>query len=211
MSIVAIIPAANLPAANAALAAFGPGPHFSVSGVGALGLTHGALHDWGTNTAYVSAIKALPGVVVDEGAGDPAARLKTLFAGVSTQWTVDAPRLPASGMTVAGRIYKYPAAKEGPDELWLSIVAFSRTTFPGHPNTLAASIIRRRRWPGEVLPWKQPIDGFDAYKLLDPITLQPDRVTHLGRIHRVSQADGSGNNVWEPGVFGWTDEGPASA
>ena len=206
MGIVAILPAANLTAANVALAAFGPGPHFTVSGLSAGGLTYAALHDWGTKPAYVSAIKALPGVAWSEGAGDPAARLRTLLAGVNAQWAVESPPLPATGLTVAGRIYSF-----GAGELWLSIVAFDRTTFGGPPSGLAASIIRRRRWPGDVLPWKQPTDSFDAYKLVDPITAQPDRVTHLGQAWRVAPGgvDGAGNNVWEPGVFGWISEGAA--
>ena len=200
MGIVAILPAANLTAGNAALAPFGAGIHFSVSGVAATGLTFGALHDWGTNAAYVAAIKALPGVVWNEGTGDPAVRLRALFAGVTTQWTADAPRLPSSGMTIAGRIYSYPAAVEGPDELWLSISAFNRTTFPLPPATYP-SLLRQRRWPGDVLPWKQPIDGFDSYHAVDVITGQPDRVTHNGKTWDSLIA----NNVSQPGVANWRE------
>jgi hypothetical protein len=200
VTIAAIIPAANQAAATVALAAFGPGPHFTVSGLSSAGLTHVGMHDWGGRTAYVAAIKALPGVIFNEGTGDPATRLRALFAGVSAQWAVDAPPLPASGPTVAGKLYTWNNGQE----LWLSIVSFDRSTFGGPPAGLAASIIRRRRWPGDILPWQQPIDGFDAYKLVDPITGQPDRVSHLGQTWRVTQGDGSGNNVWEPAVFGWT-------
>jgi hypothetical protein len=211
VSIVAIIPAANLAAANAALAAWGVGIHFTVSGLGAAGLTHGALHDWGTNPAYVAAIKARPGVIWDEGAGDPATRLRALLAGVSAQSPVDAVPLPASGNTVAGALYTFNNGAE----LWRSLVAFSRTTFSGPPSGLAPSIIRRRRWPGDILPWVQPIDGFDAYRLVDSITGQPDRCIFGGRQYRVAPGgvDGAGNNVWPPsgvGAFGWTDEGPAA-
>lgn len=28
--------------------------------------------------------------------------------------------------------------------------------------------------------------------------------THNGFTWKVTQADGSGNNVWQPGVYGWT-------
>lgn len=31
-------------------------------------------------------------------------------------------------------------------------------------------------------------------------------VTYGGFALKVTQADGSGNNVWEPGVYGWTKE-----
>lgn len=208
MTIAAIIPAANAQAANAALASFGAGQHFTVSGLSSAGLTHVGLHDWGTRPAYVAAIKALPGVVWDEGAGDPAARLRALFTAASAQWPVDATPLPSSGLTVAGRLYTYTRAPNTPPELWLSISAFNRTTFPLAPETYP-SLLRQRFWPGDTPPWKQPIDGFDAFKLLNPISGQPDRCIHLGQRWRVTQADGAGNNVWEPGVFGWTSEGAA--
>jgi len=45
--------------------------------------------------------------------------------------------------------------------------------------------------------WMQPTGGHDAYSM-------GDRVTHNGATWEVTQADGAGNNVWEPGVFGWT-------
>jgi len=209
MGIVAIIPAANLPAANAALAAFGPGPHFTISGIASTGLTHGALHDWGGNAAYVAAIKARPGVVWNDGIGDISTRLKALLSGVSAQLAVDAPPLPSTGPTVAGRVYSYIRTPGTPPEFWLSISAFNRTTFPLAPETYP-SLLRAWRAPGDVKAWKQPTDGFDAYRVMNPITLQPDRATHLGRTWRVSQGDGAGNNVWEPGAFGWIDEGPAA-
>jgi RHH-type proline utilization regulon transcriptional repressor/proline dehydrogenase/delta 1-pyrroline-5-carboxylate dehydrogenase len=41
-------------------------------------------------------------------------------------------------------------------------------------------------------------------KIIALITGQPDRVSHRGTTWEVTQADGAGNNVWEPGVFGWT-------
>lgn len=198
MTLAAIIPAANAQAANAALAAFGAGQHFTVSGLSSAGLTHVGLHDWGTRPAYVAAIKALPGVAWDESAGDPATRLRALFTAASAQWAVDASPLPSSGMTVAGRLYTFNTT-----ELWLSISAFNRTTFPLAPATYP-SLLRQRYWPGDIPPWKQPIDGFDAFKLLNPISGQPDRCTHNGQTWQVTQADGAGNNVWEPGVFGWT-------
>jgi hypothetical protein len=94
-------------------------------------------------------------------------------------------------------VYRY-----GDNELWWVITTFSRTTFSGPPATYPA-LIRRARVPGQVQPWVQPIDQFDAYKLVNPFTGQPDKVSHLGQTWQVSQADGGGNNVFEPGVFGW--------
>jgi len=43
-----------------------------------------------------------------------------------------------------------------------------------------------------------------AHKLLSPFTGQPKTCTHKGFTWKVTQADGAGNNVWEPGVYGWT-------
>jgi hypothetical protein len=46
-------------------------------------------------------------------------------------------------------------------------------------------------WP----TWFQPIGAHDAYGV-------GDKVTHKGK-HWISAASG---NVWEPGVYGWTEE-----
>lgn len=48
--------------------------------------------------------------------------------------------------------------------------------------------------PGGYLPWVQPLGATDAYNL-------GDRVTHKDKIWE-STVD---NNVWEPGVYGWTE------
>ncbi len=51
--------------------------------------------------------------------------------------------------------------------------------------------------PGEEWPeWSQPIGAHDAYDV-------GDEVTHNGK-HYVSTASA---NVWEPGVYGWQEEG----
>lgn len=47
---------------------------------------------------------------------------------------------------------------------------------------------------GEALPWEQP-DSTNAY-------MTGDKVTHGGKTW-VCTVD---NNVWEPGVYGWTEE-----
>lgn len=46
---------------------------------------------------------------------------------------------------------------------------------------------------GEILPWEQP-DSTNPY-------MKGDKVTHNGKTW-VSDVD---NNVWEPGVYGWTE------
>ena len=100
MGIVAIVPLASMAAANAALQAAGwsqPGwaPCFSVPAYGNGNPTHAACHAYGP-AALITAIKAVSGVVFNEGTGDPAARLRTLLSGVA-QWGDDAPALPTSG------------------------------------------------------------------------------------------------------------------
>lgn len=204
MGIVAIIPVAQMAAANAALEpSWGP-LNFSVPAFGNGNPTHGCLHDWGTKPAFVAAIKAQAGVVWNEGTGDPAARLRTLLAAANAQWGDDAPALPTSGNALANKLYRF-----GADELWWCIQTFNRTTFPAHPSTYPA-LIRRARRPGEVLPWVQPIDQFDAYFTVNKFTGQPDRVTHNGRLWRSTVADPT-PNVWAPGTAGiWADEGPAA-
>jgi hypothetical protein len=51
--------------------------------------------------------------------------------------------------------------------------------------------------PGEDYPpWVQPTGAHDAYKI-------GDRVTHNGFNWECVAGDANGNNVWEPGVYGW--------
>ncbi len=47
-------------------------------------------------------------------------------------------------------------------------------------------------WPA----WRQPLGAEDAYQ-------EGDKVSHNGA-HWISTTDG---NVWEPGVYGWIEEG----
>ena len=78
----------------------------------------------------------------------------------------------------------------------------------GVDSSVAAALIRRARMPGEVLPWVQPVDQFDAFWTKNAFTGQPDRVTHNGRLWRSIVAEGT-PNVWAPGTAGiWADEGP---
>jgi hypothetical protein len=106
--------------------------------------------------------------------------------------------LPSSGTVTAGSLYNHTDGN-----LWSVIQTFSRTTYSAAPSTYPA-LIRRVHVPGELQPWKQPLDQFDAYKLVNPFNGKPDQCIHNGFTWKVTQADGSGNNVWEPGVFGWT-------
>lgn len=202
MSLAAIIPIAAMQSANASLESAGYGPrNFSLDGFGATGITHAALHTWRTDDAFAAAVKALPGVVYDDAVTDPISAVDALVRAQGAYWGEHVARLPDSGMTVAGAYYTH----DDPNMLWLSIVAFSRDVYSGAPETLAASIIRRIARPGAVVEWWQPLDGFDACKLKNPFTGLPDVRTHKGKTWKVTQADGAGNNVYEPGVWGWTE------
>ena len=201
MSLCAIIPVANLATANASLEAAGFGPrNFSVPTYGGTGVTHAALHAW-NDAAFIAAVKAIPGVVWEESGGDPIAMTQALIAAQGAKWGAQAPMLPTSGNATAGTLYAYD--RSGTRELWYCIQTFSRTTYGAVPETYPA-LIRRIRVPGTVAAWVQPLDQYDAYKLVNPFTGKPDECTHNGFTWYVSQADGSGNNVWQPGVFGWT-------
>lgn len=201
MSLCAVIPVENLVAANATLAAAGYGPrNFSVPAYGATGATHAALHAW-NDAAFIAAVKAIPGVVWEESVGDPVARTQALIAAQGAKWGAQAPMLPTTGNATAGTLYAYN--RNGTRELWYCIQTFSRTTYGAVPETYPA-LIRRIRIPGTVAAWVQPLDQYDAYKLVNPFTGKPDECTFGGFTWYVSQADGSGNNVWQPGAFGWT-------
>ena len=108
-----------------------------------------------------------------------------------------APQLPDTGTVTAGSLYRYD------NLLWSVIQTFSRTTYSAHPSTYPA-LIRRIAEPGTTPAWWQPLDANDAPKLVNPFTGKPDQRTHGGFTWKVTGADGSGNNTWEPGVFGWT-------
>lgn len=205
MSMVAIIPVANLLSANNLLnntagtpgvKSFGPG-NFSVPAYTGLSATHAALHSW-NDPEFEAAVKAIPNVVWEISEGNPVTRTKALIEAQGAKWGAQAPQLPDTGTITAGSLYRFD------NLLWSVIQTFSRTTYNAHPSIYPA-LIRTVHEPGVVAPWKQPIDQYDAYKLMNPFNGKPDRCTHNGFTWEVSQADGGGNNTWEPGVFGWTE------
>ncbi len=198
MSLCAIIPVANLLAANETLSEAGFGPNnFSVPCYAGPGATHAALHSWNI-PAFAAAVKALPGVMWEESDGDPVTRTNALIQAQGAKWGAQAPALPTTGNAVANTLYRYTD-----DSMWWCIQTFSRTTYSAHPSTYPA-LIRRVRVPGSVEAWTQPLDQWDSYKLVNAFTGLPDRCTHNGQTWKVTQADGSGNNIWTPGQFGWT-------
>lgn len=203
MSMVAIVPIAGIQSANATLneAGFGPS-NFSVPAYTGAAVTHGALHSW-DSPAFEAAVQAIPGVVTEISEGDPVARTKALIELQGAKFGAQAPALPSSGNVTAGSLYRYG------DRLWSVIQTFSRTTYPADPATYPA-LIRVVHEPGVVAPWKAPTDQYDAYKLVNPFNGKPDQCTHNGKTWVVTAGDGSGNNVWEPGVSGWTEVGAAA-
>lgn len=197
MSIVAVIPVASLLSANATLEVAGYGPkNFSVAAYGSTGPTYAALHAWG-NPAFQAALVAIPGVLTNTQAGDPVTRTASLISAQGAQWGAAAPELPASGNVLAGMLYRYADGA-----LWWCIQSFNRTTFPAIPSTYPA-LIRQARIPGNAEPWRQPLDQFDAYHLVNPFTGKADECLHIAKRWRTSLA----NNVFTPGALnsGWVE------
>lgn len=192
MSICAIIPVASLAAANAALEAQGFGiGNFSVPAYGATGATHAALHAW-DDPPFNAAVKAIAGAVYAEGTGDPVARTKALIEAQGAKWGAQAPELPTSGNISAGSLYRFE------DALWSVIQPFNRSTYGAHPNTYPA-LIRRIRDPRKAEAWRQPLDQYDSYKLVNPFTGKADECINLGKILRTKIDYNTTNAV--PGQF----------
>ena len=201
MSIVAIVPVAQLAAANAALELAGFGPrNFTVAAYGATGPTHAALHAW-EDAAFRAALALVPGVVVGdpEDEGDPVTLTATLIAAQGAKWGAQAPALPTTGNVTAGSLYRFE------DSLWSVIQTFNRSTYGAHPNTYPA-LIRRVRDPYKAEPWRQPLDQYDSYQLVNPFTGKPDRCVEAGKTYGSKIA----NNVWSPSGYpaGWREVTP---
>lgn len=186
----ASIPVAQMQAANDILEEEGYGPNnFSVPAYAGPSPAFGLLHSW-NNPEFEAAVAEIPGVVIQQGLADPIATTSALPG----EWSADAK--PLVGIVQPG-LYR-----DEDGVYWWVIQSYNTDIYPD-PEVIPA-LIRIAKIPGEVLPWVQPIDQFDAYKLENAFTGDPDRCTHDGYEWFVSQADGDGNNVWEPGVFGWT-------
>ncbi len=204
MSMVAIVPIGSIIAANDLLnntagtpGKVSHGPQcFSVPAYTGPSATHGALHAW-NDPVFEADIKAVPSVVWEVSSGDPITRTKALIEAQGAKWGAQAAELPSTGTVTAGSLYRFDGL------LWSVIQTFDRTVYGTDPSTYPA-LIRRIAEPGVICAWWQPLDAFDAPKLVNSFTGKPDKRTHNGSTWVVSQADGSGNNVWEPGVFGWT-------
>ncbi len=196
----ASIPAANMQAANDLLnntaqtpgkKSYGPN-NFSVPAYAGPTPTVALLHAWG-DPEFEAAVAAIAGVTITQGT-DPATMTKAAATAKSSIWGSDAK--PLTGSVTPG-LY---VDAEG--TLWWVIQAYDTAIYPDP--TVIPALIRQAIVPGVITPWKQPIDQYDAYKLKNPFNGLPDQVTHKGFTWKVTGADGAGNNVWEPGVFGWT-------
>jgi hypothetical protein len=189
----ASILAANMAAANTTLnnAGFGPN-NFSVPAYAGPSPTVALLHSW-NNPALETAVRSIAGVTVNTD-GDPQVLTKSVANTKNTTWGNDAPLLTG---TVSPGLYKDAA-----EVLWWVIQSYNTAIYPDP--TVIPALIRKAKVPGEVLPWVQPLDQYDAYKLVNSFTGLPDQCTHNSFTWKVTQADGAGNNVWEPGIFGWT-------
>jgi hypothetical protein len=189
-NVSASIPVAQMQAANTALQNAGYGPNnFSVPSYAGPSPAFGLLHCW-NNPEFEAAVAAIPNVVIQQGLSTPIVTTSALAG----EWSADAK--PLTG-TVTPGLYR-----DDVGVLWWVIQSYDTATYPDP--TLIPALIRLAKVPGESLPWVQPLDQFDAYKLVNAFTGTGDLCTHNGSEWQVTQADGSGNNVWEPGVFGWT-------
>ena len=183
---------ADMQVVNSSLEEAGYGPNnFNVPAYAGPSPTVALLHAWG-DPAFEAAVAALPGVMVEQGT-DPANTTTLVAEAHGATWGNDA--LPLVGNVTPG-LYR-----DAENVLWWVIQAYDTAVWPNP--ILIPALVRLVKVPGQVLPWQQPLDQYDAYKLVNPFTGMPDQCTHNGQQWRVTQADGAGNNVWEPGVFGW--------
>ena len=195
----ASILASEMQAANAVLEEAGYRPNnFSLPAYNSPTAGVALLHAWG-DPEFEADVAAIPNVTIKQGT-NPAATTKEAATAKNSTWGNDAK--PLTG-TVTPGLYR-----DTNNVLWWVIQSYNTATYPD-PIVIPA-LIRVAKIPGEAVPWQQPLDQFDAYKLVNPFTGKGDYSLHNGRKWQVTQADGAGNNIWEPGVFGWTDIGPAT-
>lgn len=190
MNFSASVPVADMQAANNALEAAGFGPdNFSVPSYAGPSPAYAVLHCW-SNSALESTIEGIPSAVIVHNVNNPIASTDALPG----DWSGSAQ--PLEGVVVHGLYY------DAAGVLWWVIQAYDTAVYPDP--LLVPALIRLAKVPGKVLPWQQPLDQYDAYKIVNPFTGSPDECYHDGKHWRVSEADGAGNNIWEPGVFGWS-------
>ena len=123
-------------------------------------------------------------------------------AAAGSTWGKDAK--PLTG-TVTPGLYK-----DADNVLWWVIQSYNTATYP-NPLVIPA-LIRVAKIPGEALPWQQPHRPVRCLQAGQSIhwrgRLLPCTRVSSGRSRRQTVA---GNNVWEPGVFGWIEHRPCAA
>lgn len=188
----AIIPVAEMGAANDSLQALGWGTgNFSVPAFSSSRPTFATMHAW-MDPLFLADVEAIPNVQIVEG-DQPDNTVIAACDLVGAQWGGAALPLPNTGMVNTGEIYWHN------DVLWAVVQSFDRTAFPAPPETYPA-LMMMARVPGVATQWRQPLGSFDAYLLVEPFTGLPEQVLHNGK----KWTNNTPANVWEPGVFGWT-------
>ena len=189
MSICAIVHVDHMKAANAALeaAGFGPG-NFSVPCYGATGCTHAAMHAW-DDPRFLEALEATPNIIAESSDGDPTERTQALIEAQGAKWGAKVEEAPKSGYVEAGDMLKEDGS------LWSVIQRFDRSVY-GAPLDTYPALVRRLRDPQEREKWRQPLDKYGAYMLVNAFTGKPDECIHNGKFYR-TKVD---VNVWEPAV-----------
>lgn len=90
-------------------------------------------------------------------------------------------------------VFKWGENTEGEPQLWSFIAAYTpQEIYP--PDTDISHYKKVGVTESGVPVWTQPLGSTDAYQT-------GDKVSHKGKIW-VSDCDG---NVWEPGVYGWSE------
>lgn len=78
-------------------------------------------------------------------------------------------------------------------------VGQGHTSQQGWNPSLTAALWKKVGDPAEEWPaWARPLGDFDAYR-------RDDKVTHKEKRWICTSTDAAGNNIWEPGVYGWTE------
>lgn len=194
MSIVALSPTPH--AHNAMLEAQGFGPsNFTLPCAGSTGYKFSVLHAW-DDADFLSALQLLPGIIIYSGGGQPTDMTQALVANNNASRVDTAQELPDTGNVTAGQLYLFEGA------LWAVIQTHNRSTYGGDPAQYPA-LIRELRRPGEVKAWRQPLDQYDSFRLVNPFTGQPDECLHAGKRWRTT----IDFNVYEPGSLngGWVE------
>lgn len=99
-------------------------------------------------------------------------------------WDVNAEFTMGERRTYNGTLYRCITPHKG-QEAWT----------PEAAPSLWAKVLTHES--GEPMPWEQP-ESTNGYKI-------GDMVTHKNKLWECTAVDAGGNNIWEPGVYGWTE------